>query len=130
MSTTEITNDTNVIDSREIIERIADLEGADCESDRPDGEGCDDTDCPTCYGEAGEELAKLRELASEGEQSSEDWRYGAALIRDSYFEDYARELADEAEGWPYDYIDWERAADALQMDYTPVEFDGVTYWTR
>jgi hypothetical protein len=43
MTTTEITNDTNVIDSREIIERIADLEAADCESDRPDGEGCDDT---------------------------------------------------------------------------------------
>lgn len=27
-------------------------------------------------------------------------------------------------------VDWERAARELQMDYTPVEFDGVTYWVR
>jgi hypothetical protein len=70
MSTTEITNSDNIIDSRDIIARIAELEGADCKGTDPrsgaDGEGCDEVDlCPTCYGEAGEELAALRELAEE-----------------------------------------------------------------
>lgn len=27
-------------------------------------------------------------------------------------------------------IDWERAAEELRMDYTAVDFDGVTYWVR
>jgi hypothetical protein len=27
-------------------------------------------------------------------------------------------------------IDWNEAASELQMDYTAVEFDGVTYWVR
>ena len=26
--------------------------------------------------------------------------------------------------------DWERATRELQMDYTEVDFDGVTYWIR
>lgn len=62
--------------------------------------------------------------------------YGATLVRDSYFEDYARELAEDCgliqrdAHWPNDCIDWERAARELQMDYTSVEFDGVEYWVR
>jgi hypothetical protein len=63
-------------------------------------------------------------------------RNGEALIADRDFEDYARELhediegRDKATGWPYDYIDWGRAAEALQADYTSIEFDGDTYWYR
>jgi hypothetical protein len=59
------------------------------------------------------------------------------LIEDGKeFEDHARDLHedidghDRAQGWPYDYIDWERAAEALQQDYTAVEFDGETYYYR
>ena len=33
-------------------------------------------------------------------------------------------------GWPTSYIDWERAADALKMDYTSIEADGRTFWVR
>jgi len=42
----------------------------------------------------------------------EDWGYGAHLIREDYFEDYARELAedigaiDRDANWPLSYIDW------------------------
>ncbi|KVE35712.1 hypothetical protein [Burkholderia sp. BDU5] len=32
--------------------------------------------------------------------------------------------------WPNNCIDWERAARELQVDYSSVEFDGVTYWYR
>jgi len=49
--------------------RLAELERADCKGSDPrsgpDGEGCDSVgDCPTCYGDAGEELATLRTLAA------------------------------------------------------------------
>ena len=64
-----------------------------------------------------------------------DWRHGAQLIRDSYFEQYARDTAEELynvrdASWPYTCIDWEKAAEELKQDYTSAEFDGVTYWMR
>lgn len=58
------------------------------------------------------------------------------FILESEFEDYARQLAEDIGaissegGWPIDYIDWERATDALRMDYSTVEFDGDTYYWR
>lgn len=117
--TREITNSEDIIDSRDVIERIAYLESLDDARDE------DDT----------EELARLVALAEEGESLS-DWQYGVALIRDSYFKDYAMDLAEEIgaidadASWPNSYIDWDRAADALQMDYTSISFDGVDYWAR
>ncbi len=133
-----ITSSDDIIDSRDIVARIAELEAADCDGDDPrsgpDGEGCDEVDlCPTCYGEAGEELAALKAL---DETSSPDWQYGATLIRESYFEEYAQQYAEDIGAvasdapWPVYCIDWQQAADDLQMDYTSVEFDGVTYWVR
>lgn len=58
-----------------------------------------------------------------------------SLIRDSYFETYARDYASEistreANQWPYTCIDWERAADELKTDYSCLTFDGVDYWYR
>lgn len=32
--------------------------------------------------------------------------------------------------WPASCIDWDQASRELQMDYTAVDFDGVTYWVR
>ena len=110
----------SVIDSRDIIERIAELEANE--------NGMDD--------EEKAELAMWREVAEDGETNASDWSYGATLIRDSYFEDYARELAEDIGAvskdlsWPACHIDWEAAADALKMDYTEIEIDGETYWVR
>jgi hypothetical protein len=65
-----------------------------------------------------------------------DWQYGAQLIRDSYFKRYAMKLADDIGAidhdatWPQTCIDWDQAARELQMDYIPVDFDGVDYWVR
>lgn len=84
----------------------------------------------------GQELAKLKAFAEEAEGYAEDWRYGATLIHEDYFEDYARDLAAEGdydmknEQWPYTCIDWAKAAEELQQDYTSVDFDGETYWVR
>ncbi|HTF40867.1 MAG TPA: hypothetical protein VK754_09775 [Propionibacteriaceae bacterium] len=109
-------NSDDVIDSRDIIERIEELEGQD--------ESLDSSEAL--------ELTALKALA-EQISGAED---GEALIRDSYFEDYARELAEDigalknAMSWPLTCIDWEQAARELQSDYSAVEFDGVTYWLR
>lgn len=124
--TDPISSSEDIIDSRDVIERIAELEGDD------------DLDQAEAY-----ELDQLRSLADEASGYAPDWEYGEALIRDSYFEDYARELARELagelagdigaidpSGWPLTYIDWEAAADALKQDYTEIDFDGVSYWIR
>lgn len=122
--TREISNHDDVIDSREVIERLAEL----AELTTAEIVGRDLRD------EMAEERA-LKALAEQGE-GVEDWQYGATLIRDSYFVEYAQELADdlgmipEGGSWPAYCIDWTWAARELQMDYTPVEFDGVTYWVR
>jgi multidrug efflux pump subunit AcrA (membrane-fusion protein) len=83
----------------------------------------------------GVELASLESLAEEAGGCS-GWSYGEALIRDSYFEQYAEDLAEEVGAftgqnyWPLNCIDWTKAAQQLQQDYTSVDFDGVDYWIR
>ena len=136
----EINNSEDILDSRDIIERIEELEGE--QSDLLDGAACPE-DLPEEEREAfkeweadySEELDNLRKLAEQGE-GSPDWPYGETLIRDSYFQDYAEELADDIgaidrnANWPLTCIDWERAARELQSDYFSVDFAGVTYWIR
>jgi antirestriction protein len=82
-----------------------------------------------------DDLKKLRDLADEASGCS-DWEHGEALIRESHFRDYAEQLAEDIGAinsdatWPNNCIDWERAARELRMDYTAVDFDGVTYLIR
>ena len=84
----------------------------------------------------GEELTALLALAGEAEGYASDWKDGSTLVRDSYFVEYAQQLADDIGAinkdarWPNDCIDWDKAAEELQQDYTAVEFDGVTYWVQ
>jgi hypothetical protein len=129
-----ITNDQDIIDSREIIERINYLtyirEEWETPEEEREGEPEEFTE------ELAEELRILQEVAEEGE-SSPDWKYGETLISDIYFEDYAKQLAEditdyrESEAqWPYNHIDWYEAAQELQNDYTSIDFDGETYWIR
>ena len=121
--TIEISNYDDVIDSRDVIERIEYL----TEEIESDGVHADR--------EAHEELTALKKLAEQGEDSS-DWSFGEQLIRDGYFEQYAQELADDLgltdkqTSWPYTCIVWELAARDLQMDYSSVDYNGVTYWIR
>lgn len=82
-----------------------------------------------------EELKSLESLADDA-SGSPDWEHGEMLIRDSYFKDYAQEIAEDCgmipknNAWPCTCIDWDQAAEELKMDYFSVEFDGVDYWIR
>lgn len=134
-----ITNNDDIIDSREVIARIEELkaEWAENTNDDPDDYALSEDDWSVGLGTVGaRELVSLLELAKDGETNLADWMHGETLIRDSYFEEYARQLADDIgaidadASWPLTFIDWERAADALKMDYHELDFDGVTYWGR
>jgi len=124
-------NSEDIIDSRDIIERIQELR--DLRDAAKDEGGSDWTEW--LEGDEREELDILLDLAGQAE-STPDWEFGEALIRDSYFEDYARQLAeglgaiDPNASWPMTCIDWEQAANDLKMDYFSVDFDDVTYWIR
>lgn len=141
-TTKEITNTDDVIDVRDVIARFEELEGE--RENACDGETDDeDSDQPAEFDESeeGEEYARLKSLLEDlcGNGGDEQWRgswYPITLIRDSYFEDYARELADDIGAinsdmtWPNNCIDWEQAARELQMDYSTTDFDGIEYHYR
>jgi hypothetical protein len=133
----EISNTDDVIDSRDVIERIEELEAialpihnVETGEDELDPNVTDDE-----RADAVAELALLKTLAEEAEGYAPDWQYGEMLVRDSYFTDYARELLEDCGDIPknlphYIEIDWDATARNIQQDYTSVEFDGVTYWIR
>ena len=112
-----ISNSDDLIDSRDIIERIAELRGSNDKDDR-------------------EERRTLVALAEECEMSG-DWPDGATLISDSYWPEYARQLVEDIGDMPSSLpfylehnIDWDGVANDLQADYFSVDFDGEEYWLR
>lgn len=139
-----ISNTDDVIDSRSVIERIAELRQEFADALELE-DGCNDVeslierasndDSHYMHDEA-EELRALENLNGEGEARTSEWRYGVALVRDSYFEDYAMQLAEDIgaiprdASWPANCIDWEQAARELRVDYTAIDFGDETYWMR
>ena len=157
-----IDNSQDIIDSRDVISRIEELEGdrealvdavseaqetLDASTDDADRMSCQITlreaqDELTEWGDSDEakELKCLKALADEMENECE-WESGTALIRESYFEDYARQTAEDLglissdTQWPATCIDWEMAAKELLNDYSTVTFkdedgEGVDYYYR
>lgn len=139
----------NIIDSRDVIKAFEDLNNEYetlCETLKEsyeEWEGEKDKDAIKDIKDAVAALEEwsdyddwkeLKDLVEEAEGYG-DWKYGETMILDSYFEDYARELADDigavkGEGWPNHCIDWKQAADELKMDYTSVSFGDYEYWIR
>lgn len=133
-----ITNKDLFIDSRDIIEReeyLREWANDFCEEVDPLTAEFSYEDFADEYPEKFAEMRALQDLIGQAEGYG-DWQYGATLIRDSYFVEYAQELAEDigavnpSAGWPNNRIDWEAAADDLKMDYVSLDFDGVTYWMR
>lgn len=119
-----IYNNQDVIDLRDVTDRFEELEGTEMRNKADE-----------------EEFQTLTKLLDDlrGNGGDHDWRgnwYPLSLVRDSYFEGFAHDeadslgLIDNEASWPYTCIDWERAAEQLQMDYSSVEFDDETYWYR
>lgn len=138
------TNMDDVIDSRDVIARIQELEDELQDLEDAADEMADDTvRCTEIMaeisewrsGDNGQELKALRALASEAEDYAPDWQHGETLIRESYWPTYAKQLVEDVGDLPhniphYIVIDWEATADNLKVDYTEVDFDGVTYLVR
>jgi predicted nuclease with TOPRIM domain len=137
-----VNNNQNIIDTRDLIARIEELEGeiAELEEERDEldededgAERLDEIQDELKYKNA--ELEVLKDFAFDAEYSP-DFEYGETLIRDSYFTEYAQQFAEDIDvipknaSWPLQFIDWEAAADALKQDYRRCDFDGVEYWVR
>lgn len=120
---------SDIIDSRDLISALADY---DDEID-PDSVNEDDPDTRESikdeYGEIAEEIRAL-------EGCVPDWYHGSTLIREDHFKDYAQQYAEDTgavnddAGWPNSCIDWDKAADELQADYSSVELGDHTYLVR
>ena len=141
-----ISNQDDVIDSRDVIERIEELQST-LESYHDDQEttlsfefALQDTANFPDNVEEFEELRHLLALQSEAE-SSPDWIHGECLIREDHFTDYIEQLIDDccelpeefkSGEWPWRHmtIDFEAAANEAKADYIEADFDGVTYLIR
>jgi hypothetical protein len=116
---TEIDNSQDYLYVRNIIERVKELEDSEDEDEKA-------------------ELATLTELLDnmKGYGGDHQWKgdwYPVTLIRESYFEEAMDELLEDIGDMPKNipsYLKITVDYDALKMDYSSVEFDGVTYWYR
>ena len=112
-----ISNLDDYLDVRDIIETVEATDGTDNWNE-----------------ELAELLEELRGSGGDHEWNG-DW-YPVTLICDSYFAEYAQQFADDVgaidreQTWPSNCIDWEKAANELRIDYSEVEFDGITYLYR
>ena len=119
---TEISCYEDVIDSRDIIERIEELDSMKENEELNEEET--------------EELEILIDLQEQCQGYASDWAYGATLIHEKYFTEYTEDMCNDIgvvdtrnDNW-WIVIDWEKTADNVKMDYTEVDFNGETYYIR
>lgn len=132
----------DILDSRDIDECIAELEGElanlisalnGAEDDEERGSAQQDIDAFK-ESDDGKDLESLIEFREE--VNSSEWEYGLALIHSNYFQEYAEELAYDIGAiarnatWPLNRINWKDAADDLLIDYSKADLIGHTYYYR
>ena len=127
----------STIDSRDIIERIKELEAMkdSMQQDVDNGKTSGSELALWLQGEEAEELNALIAFAEEASQYSSDWEYGETLIHEDYFVEYCMEMLKDCGELPtnipwYIVIDEEATAENLKCDYAELEFDGQTYYMR
>lgn len=62
-----------------------------------------------------------------------DYNYGAQLIVNSSWREYAEDLLTgcydvDTQRFPHNCLDWDQIVDQLKDGYTPLSYDGTTYW--
>lgn len=128
--------DKDILDSREIEERIEELTAEfleATETDPADTMSADDWAFGLSSDDA-QELAGLIELRDKLSHVP-DWSYGETVIREDEFADYCKEMVIDCGYAPNDFpewlvIDWEETADNLREDYSEATVNGVTYLAR
>ena len=126
--TNAISNLDDTIDSRDVIARIEEVEETLAGNYVLDGAySVESTDTIK------KELIALKALAEQGEDYAPDWEYGAQLIHKDYFEEAMDEMLEDCGYIPRDlpsFLTITVDYDALEQDYTELDFDGQTYYIR
>ena len=122
----------DIIDAEDVLKLLDELEGMLDDPAGDPGQVNEGDDEPALDDDQQATLRELRKVREELARAADS----GPMIADSYFETYARELAEDIGAidpkatWPVNYIDWTAAAEALQTEYTSVEIDGCTFWYR
>lgn len=135
----------DVLDSRDLQERIEELE-TELEALTEDLDAAEEENDEAAVNDAEQAIEEWKEENQEEIDALTalkdccwdcGWRYGIAFIAEEDFEAYAQDLASDLygeeirnESWPFDCIDWERAAGALRQDYSSIDYQGTTYLFR
>lgn len=82
-----------------------------------------------------EEYEELKDFIEELSEYCSDFRYGATIIHEDYFEEYAKEMCEECGYVGSDHptwieIDWNATAWNLKHDYTEVCYDNENFFIR
>ena len=153
---TDFSNKSDVIDIRDVFERIEELEDelSPIEEKEDEIESLDPDEDKEEIRVAKEELEKLRaDLENEAEElkilmdfvgefegygGDEEWRgswYPLTLVNEDYWVEFCEQeckdlgyIKDDHPWWIK--IDWEETAEIMQQNYTSGEYDGVTFWGR
>jgi len=139
----KIDNCKNVLDSRDIISRLEELESdfEDWKEEQENELGKWDENSPQepvqdSDFDDWDELEILRDLVEQCKDGA-DWEYGEVLIHEDYFVEYCREMIDDIGDLPKNLpwyietnIDWKGVAEDLKVDYIEVDFAGENYLIR
>ena len=116
--------DDNIIDGRDIRDRIDGLEALDAPTE-----------------EESAELTDLTAFLHEAMQYNSDADAGETIIAESHFVDYIKEIIDDCYAlpkeltsgeWPYRHItiDYEAAAEEAKADYVELTFRGRNFYIQ
>ena len=130
-----LNNRMDIIDSRDVERLLEFLEDEleifrDEEGDIIEPEG----GIPENHANTFREWKIIRSLSNEGSMNAGDWD-SCAMIRQSYFTEYCKEMLQECGDLPKDIpwyiaIDWEMTSENMMQDYVEVDYVGVTYYVR
>ena len=135
----------DVLDSRDLQERIEELE-TELEALTEDLEAAEEENDEAAVSDAEQAIEEWKEENQEEIDAltalkdycdGYGWDSGLTYIAEEDFEEYAQELAADLYGegirnasWPFDCIDWEKAAASLRMGYSSIDYQGTTYLFR